>query len=271
MESSTFSHLPPSSLVIKKTSKVIIRDCIFLRMYPSSITVSQTKRVEVVHNELSLNAIKAVSTSDGSHLFISCNRWSVSSLLCRKSSYSVPTRLLGDPVAPECLPTTTTTSSTTTTTEVVADMMAETSSSPSSAVLSHLQTSQQEAGVTVETLVGVVTGALVILSVLVVIILALLVRKHNYLAKCSRSQDYILHSEGPVQASSIPAPHPLPVSPLYTPDLAKISRLGGERLVVTGPVWLDEIQNNPIFNRQRHKLTEEEEEETRPLRSISGN
>ena len=74
MESSTFSHLPPSSLVIKKTSKVIIRDCIFLRMYPSSITVSQTKRVEVVHNELSLNAIKAVSTSDGSHLFISCNR-----------------------------------------------------------------------------------------------------------------------------------------------------------------------------------------------------
>ena len=260
MESSTFSHLPPSSLVIKKTSKVIIRDCIFLRMYPSSITVSQTKRVEVVHNELSLNAIKAVSTSDGSHLFISCNRWSVSSQLCRKSSYSVPTRLLGDPVAPECLPTTTTTSSTTTTTEVVADMMAETSSSPSSAVLSHLQTSQQEAGVTVETLVGVVTGALVILSVLVIIILALLVRKHN-----------ILHSEGPVQASSIPAPTNLPVSPLYTPDLAKISRLGGERLVVTGPVWLDEIQNNPIFNRQRHKLTEEEEEETRPLRSISGN
>ena len=31
-------------------------------------------------------------------------------------------------------------------------------------------------------------------------------------------------------------------------------------------VWLDEIQNNPIFNRQRHKLTEE----GIPLRSISG-
>ena len=79
-------------------------------------------------------------------------------------------------------------------------------SSPS-LVLSHLQTSQtQGAGVTVETLVGVVTGSLVILSVLVIIILALLVRKHNYLSKCSRSEDYILHSEGPILAApAIPA------------------------------------------------------------------
>ena len=74
MESSTFSHLPPSSVVVEKTNKVTIKDCIFLRMYPSSITVSQTKMVEVINNEISINAIKAVSTSDGSHLFISCNR-----------------------------------------------------------------------------------------------------------------------------------------------------------------------------------------------------
>ena len=37
-------------------------------------------------------------------------------------------------------------------------------------------------------------------------------------------------------------------------------------LKIAHPVWLDEIQNNPIFNRQRHKLTED----GLPLRSISG-
>ena len=176
-------------------------------------------------------------------------------------------------MAPECLPTTTS-ATTTTTTEVVTKMTVATSSSSSSAVLSHLQTSQTQAGVTVETLVGVVTGALVILSVLVIIILALLVRKHNYLSKCSRSEDYILHSEGPILAAPvIPAAPPLPPSPLYTADLAFTGRTERGRLVVAGPAWLDEIQDNPIFSRQRHKLTEQEEgeeEESRPLRSISG-
>ena len=66
----------------------------------------------------------------------------------------------------------------------------------------------------------------------------------------------------------------MPASPLYSADLVTTGREDRERLVVGGPVWLDEIQNNPIFNRQKDKLTEEqeeeEEEESRPLRSISG-
>ena len=66
---------------VQKSSKVVIIDCIFLRMYPSSVIVSKTKIVEVVGNEMSLNAIKAVSTSDGSHLVISCNRLSLSIFL----------------------------------------------------------------------------------------------------------------------------------------------------------------------------------------------
>ena len=41
-----------------------------IRMVPSSVTVRKTKQVEVLNNEMSLNAIKAVSTSDGSHLVI---------------------------------------------------------------------------------------------------------------------------------------------------------------------------------------------------------
>ena len=45
---------------------------------------------------------------------------------------------------------------------------------------------QGEGGVAVETLVAVVSGALVILSLLLFIIVVLVVRKQNYLAKVSR-------------------------------------------------------------------------------------
>ena len=85
---------------------------------------------------------------------------------------------------------------------------------------------QGEGGVAVETLVAVVSGALVILSLLLFIILILVVRKQNYLAKvtryfyitrekyllvqCARSEDYILHSEQPLVAPHIPPPPPLP-------------------------------------------------------------
>ena len=74
MDSSTFSHLPPHSVVVKQSSRIIIKDSIFLRIYPASVMVSKTKQVEVTNNEMSVNAIKAVATSDGSHLVISCNR-----------------------------------------------------------------------------------------------------------------------------------------------------------------------------------------------------
>ena len=95
-----------------------------------------------------------------------------------------------------------------------------------------------EGGVPVETLVAVVSGALVILSLLLFIIVVLVVRKQNYLAKvsryfyitrekyllgqCARSEDYILHSEQPLVAPHIPPPPPLPPSPLYNPEEYKV-------------------------------------------------
>ena len=259
MASSTFSHLPSSSVVVESSSRVIIRDCIFLRMVPSSVTVRKTKQVEVLNNEMSLNAIKAVSTSDGSHLVISCNR------------------LLGDPVAPECLPTTTMRTSTMSVT-----MIPHLTSS--SALLSpqapgphpHPQTRHEAtdihlvSGVTMETLIGVISGALVILTVLVIIIVSLVVRKHNYLKKLSRSDDYILHSEEQILAPAIPPPPPLPPSPLYNPEDFKPGvRAGPGMSSLHHPVWLlDEIQANPLFSKQKYR--NEEDEEAIPLRSISG-
>ena len=224
---------------------MIIKDCIFLRLNTGSITIKKTKQVEVINNELSINAIKAISATEGSHLFISCNR------------------LLGDPVPPECLPTTTT--STTTTTMSTMETTFRTSSS---ALLSRLNqdSTDSPSSVTVETLAGVVTGALVVLTILIIVIVVLMWRRNKVITN-TRSEDYILHSEDPVQPPSIPVPPPMPPAPLYDPSHYKgLPSDQTSALKLAHPVWLDEIQNNPIFNRQRHKLAED----GLPLRSISG-
>ena len=174
-------------------------------------------------------------------------------------------------MAPECLPTTTTTTTTTKTSRPPQAKTELAEPTSSSVVLSHLQTSHQAGGgVSVQTLVGVLTGSFVILAVLVTIILALVVRKHNYLQNCSRSEDYILHSEELVLANNIPVPPPLPPSPLHPPHSGHLHHQERAPLVpgldTVQPAWLDEIQNNPMFNRQKHKL-----EAGGPLRSISGN
>ena len=210
---------------------------------------------------MSLNAIKAVSTSDGSHLVISCNR------------------LLGDPVAPECLPTSTTMSSTTMSVTMMPSMTSNSALlSPQAQGPHHHPQTRHEAtdihlvsGVTMETLIGVISGALVILTILVIIIVSLVVRKHNYLNKLSRSDDYILHSEEQILAPSIPPPPPLPPSPLYNPEDFKPGARAGAGNGMSSlqhPVWLlDEIQANPLFSKQKYKI---EDEEAIPLRSISG-
>lgn len=107
--------------------QVTIRDCIFLRISPGSFQVKRTKevilviwfslhghiflkcihfvQVEVTKNELSVNAIKAISATEGSHLYISCNRWECYSILentCRRAPWEctesallhIPTRII---------------------------------------------------------------------------------------------------------------------------------------------------------------------------------
>ena len=62
-------------------------------------------QVEVTKNELSVNAIKAISATEGSHLYISCNRWGCYSILentCRRAPWEctesallhIPTRII---------------------------------------------------------------------------------------------------------------------------------------------------------------------------------
>ena len=125
--------------------------------------------------------------------------------------------------------------------------------------------------VPLDTLVGVVAGALVILIILIIIILVLVVRRQNYLKKCARSEDYILHSEEQLLGPpSIPAPPPMPPTPLHNPQDYKLTPLGGQAmssLQIGTPAWLNEIQSNALFSKQKHKLDDDEET---PLRSISG-
>ena len=79
-------------------TSIRFRQSTFLRLSPHSVVVDKTKKVTVVKNVMSVNAIEAVYAKDGSHLMISCNR------------------LVGQPVSPECTWTTPTSTTTTTTT-----------------------------------------------------------------------------------------------------------------------------------------------------------
>jgi len=228
LESSTFSHLPPGSVQVDRTGKVTIRDCIFLRISPGSFQVKRTKEVEVTKNELSVNAIKAISATEGSHLYISCNR------------------LLGDPIPPECLPTTTTTTTTTSTTTTSTTTTSRTSSS--ALAVGSTTTSSSSTGL--QTLLGVVVGTLAVLLLLLAVLLLLLLRRQH---TKSESAAVLVpeEPEAPPVMSTIPAPPPMPPAPS---PIAEHKITGQEVPKLPPPIWLEEIQCNAIFNKQRHKL-----------------
>ena len=52
----------------------MVQDNYFHRISAGSITVKSAKEVEVINNQFSLNAIQVVRSSEGSRLYISCNR-----------------------------------------------------------------------------------------------------------------------------------------------------------------------------------------------------
>ena len=54
--------------------KLVINDNYFHRISPGSITVKSAKEVEVINNQFSINADRVVDSSEGSRLYISCNR-----------------------------------------------------------------------------------------------------------------------------------------------------------------------------------------------------
>lgn len=71
---STFAHIPPKGFQISRAKLLDIRDSTFLRVSKESIVVEKTTKVIVLMNEMTINALMVVTATDGSYLMISCNR-----------------------------------------------------------------------------------------------------------------------------------------------------------------------------------------------------
>ena len=69
-----FTHIPLPGLEISQADRLVIQDNYFHRISAGSVTVKSAKEVEVINNQFSLNAVDVVRSSDGSRLYISCNR-----------------------------------------------------------------------------------------------------------------------------------------------------------------------------------------------------
>ena len=69
-----FTHIPLPGLEITAADRLVVQDNYFHRISAGSITVKSAKEVEVINNQFSLNAIQVVRSSEGSRLYISCNR-----------------------------------------------------------------------------------------------------------------------------------------------------------------------------------------------------
>ena len=238
-EGAVNQYLVPShtaSAQVERAARLSITNCIFLRLSPGSVTVQQTNTVVVQNNQLAINAMVAVVAADGSHLTISCNR------------------LLGDPVPAECLHTTTTTTTTSTSTSTVSTVRlpaTTTGRTASSALLAPGAGTGGTGLVPGQALLGAAGGALAVLLLLLLVMLAVASRRRS-----QHSADYVLHAE----TSVIPVPPPPPpAQPSHQP---RRLRLPAEDFppLQQNPLWLEEIQNNSIFNKQRKKFAVDDTE-----------
>jgi len=225
----SFAHIPMGGLVVSRTDKLVIQDSTFSRVYPQSMVLEKTRVVEVVNNQFSVEAIQVISYKEGSSVFISCNR------------------LLGEFIKPECFTTTivsTTTMRTTTTATTSTSTPLPTSKAlPSSAPppQSHL-----------------VTILLILISILLIVMgLVIAAICFTHWAKIKKELTQLLSlppdpeqedAEQPLHVVAVPAPPP-PPPPVEMESLLNPQNCTKQQLFA--PVWMDEIHNNKIFNRQK--------------------
>ena len=277
IHNSTFAHVPPRGLEISRANLLDIRESKFLRISRKAIVVDKIKEVSVVGNEMTVNAFVVVYAKDGSHLVISCNR------------------LLDQQPSTDCTTTTSTTTTTTTTTKVPttttttrpavyvdgrgaigAPGTSEKTSSdkPESFVAAHMT----------EIIGGAVGGLLVITIILLVLIL---MRQRKRKEESSNGGGKALN--GGIESGSgvgggglAPenghgvgvgvgtGPSLMPVATEETPpdspehketdsllESTQEEEYDEDKPKFTSPIWLEEIQKNKIFNRQKSLLSED--------------
>merc|ERR1711953_1049373 len=282
IKSSNFTHLPLPGLEIRNADKLSISDSYFLRISAGSVTVKSAKEVEVINNVFSLNAIQVVKSNKGSRLYISCNR------------------LIGASQSPECVFTTTvapvrtspsttstTTSMTTTTTPISITTAARTGPETSSELTTNDLKNEKEEFISMEMLIGLVIGVTLLIIVLLIVVIVLCCKKQRRRKKTSSNSPEATEKQeilpekienadsGNDSSTSLESPKSPERQSLLEEDKNVenlTSLIEASKPKFSSPVWLDEIQNNKIFNKQRSINTELETQRNSrpfPVRSIS--
>ena len=199
---------------------------------------------------MTTDALKVVYAKDSSHMLISCNR------------------LLGKQPSPECTWTTTTTSTTTTSTTTTTTTSTTTSTTTlNSEAIINEESRQSEDSFIGEIIGGVISG---ILAIVAIILLILFLKQRQ---KQSDVETADLHHKKDIQEEKIPLEdsQAQKVSLLPSSNAANNTTATSEaatqdqfeededesRPKFASPIWLEEIHNNKIFNRQKSLLSED--------------
>jgi len=70
-----FSSLQPPGLVIEKTKKLSIIECVFSNIAPGAIDINTVEEVKIVNSQFSIKTVEAIETRNCPNLYISCNRF----------------------------------------------------------------------------------------------------------------------------------------------------------------------------------------------------
>lgn len=221
-----FSHVPRRGFEVSVARKLNIKDCSFLSLSPQSIVVEKTKEVIVLGNEMTMNALDVVYAKDGSHLMISCNR------------------ILNHPVSPECSKTTTTSTTTTTTTKLPVVLMNNRENLK--------EDSDKETGFLPELIGGIVGG--IVLILVIVFVFLILARRRRRPKTETVLEVQSVQVENDVEKGN---DDPKESDSLLLGEEAENEDEVEMRPKFSAPIWLEEIQQNRIFNKQKSLLSEE--------------
>ena len=248
----TFAHIPVNGFEISRARLVEIRDSLFSRVSPRSVIVEKSEKVNVAYNQMNINAFEAVYATDGSHLHISCNR------------------ILRRPISPDCSRTSTTTSTTTTTTTTTPLPPPIVRNMDYDGPLGSKGRREEDTtgGISGEMIGGIVVGILVVVAVILLFILVSRRRQQDKPLDAAKNADLDEKIEKGDNAAPATTEEKEALLPLEVAVTVATSEDDENRSVVddedvelrpkfASPIWIEEIQKNKIFNRQKSLLSEE--------------
>jgi len=260
---STFSHVPEKGFSFEQTDKLSIKDSVFERISPGSITAVGSKEILIFNNEFNINAVDVIKASKASKVHISCNR------------------LLNEASNSECVSTSTTTSTSAETTKTTASVVVESSVSEATSSPGVSEKQIEESWVTVELIVGVTVGGCLVLLLLVIVIIVIMCKYHKKgkikaeetsILNESEKQIYFTESESitekkeaksEVENKQNTEETATEEDPFLEPETdTGVNEEEGYRPRFSTPVWLSEIQDNKVFNKQKSLNNNTEEKVT---------